>query len=231
MIRLKTTLFNIYNEILLKEVNVTPEKGKNHFLTGFEVFLLISCGCNSNTTAKFMQFFKRIVIIAKNNGWITADPFANYKIRIKKVGRGYLTQQEIYIIMKKKFSTERLERVRDIFIFSCFTGLAYIDVKNLCKSNIRTSFDEKLWIMGKGEKTGVNFNIPLLDIPKQILDKYDSTLPDDKVLPVLSNQKMNGYLKEIGVICGIDKELTFHLARPSVLSFSLKTRELQEEIL
>lgn len=143
-----------------------------------------------------MQFFKRIVIIAKNNGWITADPFANYKIRIKKVGRGYLTQQEIYIIMKKKFSTERLERVRDIFIFSCFTGLAYIDVKNLCKSNIRTSFDEKLWIMGKGEKTGVNFNIPLLDIPKQILDKYDSTLPDDKVLPVLSNQKMNGYLKE-----------------------------------
>ena len=90
----------------------------------FEVYLLTTCGCNANTTAKFMQFFKRIVIIAKNNGWIKADPFANYKIRLKKVDRGYLTQEEVEAIMAKQFSTKRLEQVRDIFVFSCFCGLA-----------------------------------------------------------------------------------------------------------
>ena len=99
-------------------------------------------------------------------------PFANFKIKFKKTDRGYLTQQEINIIMCKKFSSERLERVRDIFIFSCFTGLAYIDVKNLRQSNIRTSFDDGLWVMGKREKTGVNYNVPLLDVPKQIIAKY-----------------------------------------------------------
>lgn len=114
-----------------------------------------------------MQFFKRIVIIAKNNGWIKADPFANYKIRIKKVDRGYLSQEEVEAIMAKKFSTKRLEQVRDIFIFSCFCGLAYIDVKNLRESNIRTSFDGELWIMGKREKTDVSFTIPLLEVPKK----------------------------------------------------------------
>lgn len=275
----KSALFNVYNEILLSDVNVTAEKVKNHFLGGatkehnlldlfkrhnddverligvskskatyqkyeitrkhltdfikekynlsdisfkeinhlfltdFEVYLLTTCGCNPNTTAKFMQFFKRIVIIAKNNGWIKADPFANYKIRIKKVDRGYLQQEEVEAIMVKEFSTKRLEQVRDIFVFSCFCGLAYIDVKNLRKENIRISFDDKLWLIGKREKTGVSFTIPLLDIPQQILDKYEGALSDDRVLPVPSNQKVNAYLKEIGSLCGIDKELSFHVAR------------------
>ncbi len=194
------------SDISFKEIN-------HQFLCDFEVYLLTSCGCNSNTTAKFMQFFKRIVIIAKNNGWITADPFANYKIRIAKVDRGYLTQEELDRIINKKFSTKRLEHVRDIFIFSCFTGLAYIDVKNLGKEHIRTSFDGNLWIMTKRQKTNTRSHIPLLDVPKQILDKYKGTLPDDKILPVPSNQKMNAYLKEIGDLCGINKEISFHLAR------------------
>jgi integrase len=167
------------------------------------------------------SFFKRIVIIAKNNGWIKADPFANYKIRIKKVDRGYLQQREIEAIMAKKFSTKRLDQVRDIFIFSCFCGLAYIDVKNLRENNIRTSFDDKLWIMGKREKTGVSFTIPLLDIPRKILEKYKGTLPEDRILPVPSNQKMNAYLKEIGALCEIDKDLTFHLARHTFATLTL----------
>lgn len=196
------------------------------FLTDFEVYLLTTAGCNPNTTAKFMQFFKRIVIIAKNNGWLKTDPFANYKIRIKKVDRGYLQQKEIEAIMAKKFSTKRLDQVRDIFIFSCFCGLAYIDVKNLRENNIRTSFDDKLWIMGKREKTGVSFTIPLLDIPKKMLDKYKGTLPEGRILPVPSNQKMNAYLKEIGTLCGIDRDLTFHLARHAYSSYHLKTKQL-----
>ncbi len=194
------------SDISLKEIN-------NMFISDFEVYLLTSAGCKSNTTAKFMQFFKRIIIIAKNNGWIYTDPFANYKIRIARVDRGYLTQEQLDVIIGKKFALKRLELVRDIFVFSCYTGLAYIDVKNLRQKNIRTSFDGNLWVMTKRQKTDVQSNIPLLDVAKQILEKYKGTLPDEKVLPILSNQKMNAYLKEIGDLCGIEQNLTFHLAR------------------
>lgn len=283
----KSSLFNVYNDLLLSETSVTAEKVKNYFLGGttnthnlleqfirhnndvesligiskskatfqkyevsrkhltnfikekynlsdisfkeinhlfisdFEVYLLTTCGCNPNTTAKFMQFFKRIVIIAKNNGWIKSDPFANYKIRLKKVDRGYLSQEEVEAIMAKKFTTKRLEQVRDIFVFSCFCGLAYIDVKKLRRENIRTSFDGNLWIIGKREKTDVTFSIPLLDIPKKILEKYEGTLPDNRILPVPSNQKMNAYLKEIGALCEIDKEISFHLARHTFATLTL----------
>jgi site-specific recombinase XerD len=211
-------------DFLKKKYNLSDISFKeiNHlFLTDFEVYLLTSCGCNPNTTAKFMQFFKRIVLIAKNNGWMKADPFANYKIRLKKVDRGYLQQEEVEAIMSKDFSTKRLEQVRDIFVFSCFCGLAYIDVKNLRENNIRTSFDGNLWIMGKREKTDVAFNIPLLDIPQKILNKYKGKLPDNRILPVPSNQKMNAYLKEIGTLCGIEKDLTFHLARHTFATLTL----------
>ena len=140
---------------------------------------------------------------------------------MKKVDRGYFSQEEVTAIAMKKFSTKRLEQVRDIFIFSCFCGLAYIDVKNLRKENIRTSFDGNLWIIGKREKTDVSFSIPLLDIPRKILEKYEGKLPDNKILPVLSNQKMNAYLKEIGTLCGINKDLTFHLARHTFATLTL----------
>ncbi len=194
------------SDISLKEIN-------NMFISDFEVYLLTTAGCKSNTTAKFMQFFKRIIIIAKSNGWIYTDPFANYKIRIARVDRGYLTQEQLDVIIGKKFALKRLELVRDIFVFSCYTGLAYIDVKNLRQKHIRTSFDGNLWVMTKRQKTDVQSNIPLLDVAKQILEKYKGTLPDEKVLPILSNQKMNAYLKEIGDLCGIEQNLTFHLAR------------------
>ncbi|MBP7487564.1 MAG: integrase catalytic domain-containing protein, partial [Parabacteroides sp.] len=98
---------------------------------------------------------------------------------------------------------------------------AYIDVKNLRKENIRISFDDKLWLIGKREKTGVSFTIPLLDIPQKILDKYEGALSDDRVLPVPSNQKVNAYLKEIGSLCGIDKELSFHIARHTFATLTL----------
>jgi site-specific recombinase XerD len=197
--------YNI-NDIALKEINYT-------FITGFETYLRVNCDCSINTTAKFIQQFKRIIILAKNNGWISADPFVNYKIRLEKVERGYLTQEELNMIMQKRFAIQRIEQVRDIFVFSCFTGLAYVDVKNLKEKDVKTSFDGKLWIMKKRQKTGIQSNILLLDIPKNILKKYKGELPNENVLPVLSNQKMNSYLKEIADLCGIDQNLTFHLAR------------------
>lgn len=208
----------------IKNIESYKEKKKSEAF----IRLFYEPGCIAeNTTAKFMQFFRRIIIIAKNNGWIFADPFANYTIRLKRVDRGYLTEKEVEKIIKKKFATDRLNNVRDIFIFSCFTGLAYIDVKNLTEDNLRTGFDGKLWIMTHRQKTDTNVNVPLLDIPLKILAKYKNNLPNKVLLPVLSNQKMNSYLKEIGDLCGIDKNLTFHLRRHGEFSFLLKFKYLQ----
>lgn len=194
------------SDIALKEIN-------HMFITDFETYLRSVSKCNENTTAKFMQTFRMIVIIAKNNGWIFTDPFANYKIRLKRVDRGYLTDAELQKIMKKKFPTKRLEQVRDVFLFSCYTGLSYVDVKELKASEICTSFDGKLWIMKHRQKTDTPVNVPLLKIPLAILKKYEGQLPKGELLPVLSNQKLNSYLKEIGDLCGINKNITFHLAR------------------
>jgi site-specific recombinase XerD len=194
------------SDISLKEIN-------HKFITDFEAYMRGVCRCNANTTSKFIQRFKSIVLVARNNGWLLHDPFANYKIKSPKVDRGYLTQEELEVIMQKEFSVKRLEQVRDIFIFACFTGLAYVDVRNLRETNVRVSFDGNLWIMTKRQKTDVQSNIPLLDVPKQILEKYKGALPNGMILPVPSNQKMNAYLKEIADLCGIAKNLTFHLAR------------------
>lgn len=193
-------------DIALKEIS-------HVFITDFETYLRTVSQCNENTTAKFMQTFRMIIILAKNNGWILSDPFINYKIRLKKVDRGYLTEPELKRILKKQFACKRLEQVRDIFIFSCFTGLAYIDVRNLTKDNIRTSFDGKLWIMTSRQKTNTAVTVPLLKVPQAILKKYEGTQSDGRLLPVLSNQKLNSYLKGIADICGITKTITFHLAR------------------
>lgn len=183
------------------------------FITDLECYLRTVSQCNENTTAKFLQTFKMIIIRARNNGYIKGDPFSNYRIRLKRVDRGYLTEEELSAIMGKEFATKRLSQVRDVFIFSCYTGLAYIDIKELTADNIRTSFDGNQWIMTHRHKTETPVNVPLLDIPKQLVTKYQGTTKDGKLLPVLSNQKMNAYLKEIATLCGIDKNITFHLAR------------------
>ncbi len=193
-------------DIALKEIN-------HKFVTDFETYLRTECGCGNNTTYKFIQFFKTIVLIAKNNGWIYADPFANYTLHFKPADRGYLTEEELSRIITKTFGNKRLDQVRDIFVFSCFTGLAYIDVKQLVEDDIRTSFDDGMWIMTKRQKTDTAVNVPVLKIPAMILEKYRGKLKNGRVLPVLSNQKMNSYLKEIADLCGINKNLTFHLAR------------------
>lgn len=155
--------YNI-EDIALKEIN-------HMFITDFETYLRTVSKCNENTTAKFMQTFRMIIIIAKNNGWIYADPFANYRIRLKRVDRGYLTDQEVKKIMEKEFASTRLEQVRDVFVFCCFTGLAYIDVKQLTANQICTSFDGKQWIMTHRQKTDTLVNVPLLNIPLSIIKK------------------------------------------------------------
>ena len=144
------------------------------------------------------------------------NPFVNYKAKVKEVERAYLVQEEIQAIVDKEFATERLNQVKDIFLFSCFTGLAYIDVKQLTRSNIGLGIDGGKWIFTNRQKTDTRSNISLLPIAEEILDKYKQhpqCLNEGKLLPVLSNQKMNSYLKEIADLCEINKELTFHIAR------------------
>lgn len=185
------------------------------FIENFYLYLRNTCEISNNTAMKFIQRFRTVLNYARNTGLDFIDPFANYKFNFDRVDRGYLEQTEIDSIWNKKFTSKRLEQVRDMFIFSTYTGLSYIDLCNLTQDNIKTGFDGKLWIMTKREKTGVDSNIPLLEIPRQILKKYEGKFKDGKLLPVISNQKMNDYLGEIAQICGINKKITFHLARHS----------------
>ena len=190
----------------------------------FDLYLRTVVGQNSNTATKTMKTFKTITLLGQKMGVLLYDPFMNHRFHLEPVNRGFLTDEEILLIANKEIGIPRLELVRDIFIFSCFTGLAYIDVSNLTPDHIITLGD-KQWIMTQRQKTSVETNILLLDIPKAIIDKYcdNPAYPkrENKLFPILSNQKMNAYLKEIADLCGIKKNLTFHLARHTFATMSL----------
>ncbi len=208
---------NHFKEFLKKKYNRAdlPFSEFTHIvLHDFEIYLKTTGKCSHNTTSKFIQSIRTICLFARNSGLTNHDPFANYRISFEKVDRGYLLDDEIKTILNKEFATERLSNVRDIFIFSCFTGLAYIDVANLTQDNLVEN-NGKFWIMTKRQKTNVASNILLLDIPLKIIEKHKGKTKEDKLLPILSNQKMNSYLKEIADVCGINKKLTYHTARHS----------------
>lgn len=178
----------------------------------FEIYLKTVVSLKSNSATKTLKFFKTVVIFAQKCGVMTHDPFLNHHFHLEPVDRGFLTDEEIQRIMQKDFEIPRLEMVRDVFIFSCFCGLSYIDVAHLTQENIIT-LDNRPWIIINRQKTNVQSNIPLLEIPQMILDKYKGKTKDNRLLPVLSNQKINAYLKEIADLCGIKKRLSYHLAR------------------
>ena len=189
----------------------------NHaFVTDYEFYLRSVRNCSNNTAVKYIKNFSKIIKLCLANDWLDKNPFANYKSKVKEVERVYLTEAEIQSIIEKDFKTERLSLVRDIFLFSCFTGLAYIDVKNLTKSHISYGIDGEKWIFTHRQKTESASKIPILPVTQMIIDKYENhpqCLNENKLLPILSNQKMNAYLKEIAGVCEIENELTFHIAR------------------
>ena len=187
----------------------------------FDLYLRTEVGQNPNTATKTMKTFKTITLLGQKMGVLLHDPFMNHRFHIESVNRGFLTDEEILLIAHKQINIPRLELIRDIFIFSCFTGLAYIDVSNLTPDHIVTLGD-KQWIMTQRQKTSVETNVLLLDIPKAIIAKYGGkTYRNGKLFPMLTNQKTNSYLKEIADICGIKKNLTFHLARHTFATMSL----------
>jgi site-specific recombinase XerD len=186
------------------------------FITEYEFYLRSVRKCANNTAVKYIKNFHKVINICLANDWISKNPFSNYKSKLKEVIREYLSPEEIEMMMNKKFVSNRLEIVRDIFVFSCFTGLAYIDVKQLSPNNISFGIDGDKWIFKNRQKTDTASKIPLLPIALSIVNKYAShpiCLNKNLLLPILSNQKMNAYLKEIADVCGINKELTFHIAR------------------
>ncbi|MEY3498741.1 MAG: hypothetical protein RL308_410 [Bacteroidota bacterium] len=188
----------------------------NKFITGFDFYLKTVAKCQHNSSMKHIKALKKVIRIAIASDYIRKDPFVNYRITQKNVEREYLTQTEIDAIINKEITIQRLDVIRDLFIFECYTGFAYKDLAALRRENIEIGIDGNRWIVIRRGKTGVTCRIPLFPISENIIKKYAShaeVIITGKLLPVPSNQKMNAYLKEVAAICGIDKDLHTHLAR------------------
>jgi site-specific recombinase XerD len=186
------------------------------FAADYEFWLKTERNCSHNTTMKYISNLKKIINSCIRKGWLAKDPFIGFKMTKHDIEKEALTSQELEKIDSKTFPTDRLNYVKDIFLFSCYTGLAYADVKKLKRSEIAPGVDGNFWIFTNRQKTDTQSRIPLLPPAQAIIEKYKDypTCSDSgHALPVLSNQKMNAYLKEIADVCGIRKNLTFHIAR------------------
>lgn len=211
-----------YLEELIKKdfqvLDIPIKDVDNKFIRSFEHYVKTQKGCAQNAAIKYLKNLKKITKQALSNNWISVDPFKDIKFSIENSNRDFLLEDEVRLLLDKEFAIERLERVRDVFVFCCFTGLAFTDVQNLRKEHIfKDSFGE-WWIRKPREKTNTMSRVPLMDIPMKILKKYESNIEcvaEEKLLPVPSNQRMNSYLTEIADACGIKKKLTTHVARHS----------------
>lgn len=195
-------------DIALKEL--TPA-----FITDFEVFLRIEKGHCTNTVWSYMMPFRSIIFMAINNGWLARDPFYAYHISKEETKRGFLTMEEITKLINGQFTKKKYELVRDLFVFCCFTGLSWTDMRNLTKSNIQTSFDGHVWIKTSRQKTGVESDIRLLEVAKHIIDKYEGLAKDDRLLPVPAYSVCKYDIKQVAKQCGIEKNVSWHVARHS----------------
>lgn len=196
------------NDLVLSELNT-------ELVRGFEHYLKTINNLQNNTALKYIKALKKIVRVALSNNWIDQDPFSGIKYHTDEVKIDFLTNDELEKIRKKDFHIDRVNQVRDVYVFCCYTGLAFIDVFNLQKTDIIKK-NGKYWIEKERQKTKVLYIVPLLPPAMNIVRKYENhplTIKKDRLLPVLSNQKMNCYLKEIADLCGIRKKLTTHTAR------------------
>ena len=203
------------NDISLAELNYK-------FILDFETFLSNhqpkdhQKPLHNNGIMKHIERLCKMVNMAITMDWLEKDPFSKYKQHFDKVERFYLTKEELSSIEKKKFTIERLQVVKDLFLFSCYTGLAYIDTMNLTAGNIVKGIDGNDWLITSRQKTDTDVRIPLLPQAEELIKKYHNhpkAVNYGTLFPVISNQKMNAYLKEIADLCNINKAITFHIAR------------------
>jgi len=243
--RFQTTLEHVKN-FLKEKYNVNDidiRKIDNAFIADFDFYLrsphkvpgktkTLYLSCANNSTVKYLKNFKKIILICMANGWLDKNPFVNYKGKVKEVERNYCTSEELETIIARESLNERLDQVRDIYVAACYTGLAYIDIKQLGDDNISIGIDGGKWIIKARQKTDTASNIPLLPIVEQLIEKYKRhpyCQNTGKLFPVLSNQKMNAYLKELATICGIKKDLTFHSARHTFATTVTLTNDVSIE--
>ena len=209
--RLKEYIRSCYHrdDIMLAEVD-------GQFIRDFDFWLKTEKHCQNNSALKHLKNLKKVVRIALANDWIKKDPFYGIHFKQEEVNVEFLSREELDILMNKGFAIKRLEQVRDIFVFCCFTALAFVDVQQLSREHLIKDNNGALWIRKARQKTNQMCNIPVLSIPQRILRKYEDNAECIKkgvLLPVISNQRMNAYLKEIADLCGITKRLTTHVAR------------------
>jgi site-specific recombinase XerD len=194
------------NDIDFKDVNYS-------FIKKYETYLLTNTKCNVNGAMKHLQRLKKITNYALINGWIDKNPFSSFKIQYEKTDRGYLTEAELKKIADAELN-ESLSKVRDYFLFSCYTGISYVDIKNLRYEHIQQDDNGNDWIIQSRGKTNVQALIPLISQTKSILQKYRTEEnANGAVFKVISNQKTNASLKDIATIAKVNKKISFHLAR------------------
>lgn len=202
-------------DIYLKQLNF-------EFLTDFQMYLsnVYPAGqqkaLSHNTVMKHIQRLRKIVTLAYHMEWMEKDPFVRWKMSFEKTNREFLSETELQNLENKDFISERLDRVRDLFVFSCYTGISYVDIMALTPNHLVMGIDGKNWIMTKRQKTNTVVNVPLLPQALAIVNKYKDhpiTAVSESLLPRLTNEKLNMYLKEVANFVPIKKNLTFHMAR------------------
>ncbi|MBP5572782.1 MAG: site-specific integrase [Bacteroidales bacterium] len=191
-----------------------------HLINAFEQYLRVTLGLKNNTVWVYMITFKHIIALARAAGAIRSDPFSTYKNRFEQVERGYLTEEEIQRLMLEPLEEGTQRRVRDLFIFSAFTGLSYTDIRNLRWDNVREVFDGETWIVTRRRKTHTPTSLLLLDIPRQILERSGDRSAS-YIFRMPSNNCCNDYLIDLGRQCGIATRITFHIARHTFATLSL----------
>ena len=196
--------------------DITFSEFTSQLIRKYELYLTIEKGLSPNTIVRYMKVVKKVSTLAQAAGLLKIDPFAGMRFKQPKTNPVFLTKEELETITNKEFTLPRIALVRDVFVFCCYTGLAFVDVSNLKKEHIVLDNEGTYWIRKSREKTDTMCDIPLLDIPMEIIRKYENhKMCKSKgiLLPVMCNQKMNSYLKEIADLCGIKKKLTTHTAR------------------
>ena len=213
------TCLKYFKEMLLKQYHlkdIPMKEINNAIIQNYIHFLKSKKNLQENTVIRYMKVVKKITNMALANDWIDKNPFMNIHFHEQEVHKEFLTKEELEILRTKVFNVPRLELVRDIFLFQCWTGLAFIDVSELKPEHLVTDNEGNIWIRKARQKTKIMCNIPVLPVAASILDKYkDVAECTGKLLPVLCNQRMNSYLKEIADVCGIHKNLSTHTARHS----------------
>jgi integrase/recombinase XerD len=200
------------------------------FLDDYDYYLKSEKGLKQISINKNIQRIRKVIKLAISENYLQHDPFILYKPKRVTKHIVYLTQEELKSLEEYNFSQQRLEQIRDLFIFCCYTGLAYMEMSSLKQENIIKGFDGNLWINMYRQKTKKQFSVPLLDKANLIIEKYSNSSNKESLLPVISNQKFNSYIKEVADIVGINKKLTHHIARKTFATTVLLYNDVPIEI-